>query len=124
MAYLAETQKHFRPGNLQPSYISRHWGLSQSNGNRLEVGAGTTSVYIREKIWVCQEVSWHPYRVELEKEDRYLQIISYRVGVETGELQMENRKEHKNHLPNSHSGMTSRFLGTECLQVLVAETKE
>lgn len=36
---------------------------------------------------------------------------------------MEDWKESEDHLPDSHTGRASRFLGRACLWVLVADTK-
>lgn len=53
--------------------------------------------------------------MESEREDRPLQVVFYRARDETGELEMEDRKESEDHLPDSQAGVASGFLGRECL---------
>lgn len=125
LSYLVESASESLPGmpltgGFGLNVFPDPGGCSQRNEDGLEVRGGLI-VSARER----KAGSVGRFHESSERGVREGgQVVCYRAGVETGELQRKNRKESKDHLPDSQAGMTSGFLHTQCLQVLVTETKE
>lgn len=51
--------------------------------------------------WICHKDMLSPQGLEEESEDKLLNMVYYRSRSETGELEVEYRKENKDHIFNS-----------------------
>lgn len=64
------------------------------------------------------------YRMDVESEDWYSEMICCIVADETEEFAMKDRKKNIASVPDSYTGIVRGFPGIECFQVLVNDIKK